>query len=536
VTCEHLHGLTVVSPSSPDECAACLAAGDTWVNLRICLVCGNVACCNDSKNKHATQHHHATGHPVIQSYQPGEGWRYCYLDDAMLPDAAPFRSRPSPVSPAGDGATAAGVIRSYYAIAGTYTLAASLIWGVNTLFLLGAGLDIFEVFLANAAYTVGTVLFEVPTGVLADTRGRRTSFLVGVLVLLVTTLAYALAATLGASLLVFALVSVLVGLGFTFYSGAVEAWLVDALEATGFQGSLDPVFARGSMVTGFAMLIGSIGGGALGMIDLTIPYVVRAGLLALSFVIAWFWMKDLGFHPRTTSFGAIPQEMRRVARESVRIGVGIAPIRWLVGVQLVEWGFLMWAWYAWQPYFLELWGDPGAVWLAGVISAAMSLAMIAGNSLVDVLTRYCGRRTTLMAWGMAIQVLAALTVGLTSSFWVAVLAFMALIASAGVIGPVRSTSLHKLISKEHRASIISFDSMVSSGGSVAGQAGLGWVSRARSIADGFVLGGFASLLAFPILYVLRRLDDPSDFVIGERARELGTCAAQGTPAIGQVDP
>jgi MFS family permease len=532
VTCTHLHGLADVHPSSPDGCTDCLAIGDTWVNLRICLVCGHVGCCNDSKNKHATQHHHATGHAVMQSFQPGEGWRYCFVDQVMVGDAPPFR----PPRGGGDpGATPAGVIRSYYAIAGTYTLAASLIWGVNTLFLLNAGLDIFEVFLANAAYTVGTVLFEVPTGVLADTRGRRVSFLVGVLVLLVTTLAYALAAELGMGLLTFALVSVLVGLGFTFYSGAVEAWLVDALDATGFRGALDPVFARGSMVTGFAMLLGSIGGGALGMIDLAIPYVARAALLAVSFGIAFFWMKDLGFQPRTTHLGSVPQEMRRVARESARIGFGIPPIRWLVGVQLVEWGFLMWAWYAWQPYFLELWGDPNAVWLAGLISAAMSLAMIAGNSLVDVLTRYCGRRTTLMAWGMGAQVLAALVVGLTSSFWVAVVAFLALIASAGVIGPVRSTSLHKLISKEHRASIVSFDSMVSSAGSIAGQTGLGWVSRARSIPDGFVLGGFASLLAFPILYVLRRLDDPSDFVIGERARELGTCAAQGTPAIGQVD-
>jgi MFS family permease len=427
------------------------------------------------------------------------------------------------------------VIRSYYAIAGTYTLAASCIWGVNTLFLLHAGLDLFEVFVANTAYTVGTVLFEIPTGILADTSGRRLSFLVGVLVLLFTTLGYVLVPAVGGGLVAFCVISVLVGLGFTFFSGAVEAWLVDALEAAGHTGSLDAVFARGSMVTGLAMLAGSVGGGILGTYDLSWPYVVRAAMLGVSFVLAWIWMKDFGFVPRAVALGMIPTEMRRVGRESFSIVLQAPPLRHLIGVRLVQWGFLMWAWYAWQPYLLELWGNPDAVWLAGIVSALMSLAMIAGNGLVDVLTRVCGRRTTLMAWAMVVQVGAALVVGLVPNFWVAALAFLVMIGTAGVTGPVRSTSIHKLVSKEHRASVLSLDSMISSGGSVVGQMGLGWLSRAASIPQGFVVGGLASLLAIPFLARLRRLDDESDFIVGERARDLGTCAAQGTPAIGQIE-
>ena len=82
------------------------------------------------------------------------------------------------------------VLRSYFAISGVYTLSASLIWSVNTLFLLDAGLDIFGVFIAGAAFTAGNVLFEIPTGVVADTVGRRTSFLLSVSILCVGTLAY----------------------------------------------------------------------------------------------------------------------------------------------------------------------------------------------------------------------------------------------------------------------------------------------------------------------------------------------------------
>ncbi len=81
------------------------------------------------------------------------------------------------------------VIRTYLAIAGLYTLSASLIWGVNTLFLLDAGLSVFEVFVANAAFTAGMVLFEIPTGVVADTAGLRISFLWCVALLLAASLA-----------------------------------------------------------------------------------------------------------------------------------------------------------------------------------------------------------------------------------------------------------------------------------------------------------------------------------------------------------
>lgn len=92
------------------------------------------------------------------------------------------------------------VVRTYLVLGGLYTLSASLIWGVNTLFLLHAGLDIFGVFVANAAFTASMAVFEVPTGVLADTRGRRASFLLSIIVLFPGTLGYVGAAAAGGSL------------------------------------------------------------------------------------------------------------------------------------------------------------------------------------------------------------------------------------------------------------------------------------------------------------------------------------------------
>jgi uncharacterized UBP type Zn finger protein len=65
-------------------CKECLKTGDTWVHLRLCMICGNVACCDSSKNKHATIHFHATEHPIMRSIEPGEDWGWCFIDEIEL--------------------------------------------------------------------------------------------------------------------------------------------------------------------------------------------------------------------------------------------------------------------------------------------------------------------------------------------------------------------------------------------------------------------------------------------------------------------
>jgi uncharacterized UBP type Zn finger protein len=78
--CEHIEGLQDVTPSG-NGCKECLEMGDMWVHLRLCVACGHVGCCDNSKNKHATKHYHTTNHPVIKSYEPDEDWGFCYVDE-----------------------------------------------------------------------------------------------------------------------------------------------------------------------------------------------------------------------------------------------------------------------------------------------------------------------------------------------------------------------------------------------------------------------------------------------------------------------
>jgi uncharacterized UBP type Zn finger protein len=89
MTCHHfdhvnLKDVPSASASYAKGCEECIKMGDSWVHLRECLVCGNVGCCDSSKNKHATKHFHQTKHPVMRSVEPGERWGWCYVDEAMV--------------------------------------------------------------------------------------------------------------------------------------------------------------------------------------------------------------------------------------------------------------------------------------------------------------------------------------------------------------------------------------------------------------------------------------------------------------------
>ena len=84
MSCEHLIGLQPVRPQTPG-CEECLKSGSRWAHLRLCLTCGHVGCCDSSPGRHATKHFHGSGHPVMASFEPGERWAWCYVDELELP-------------------------------------------------------------------------------------------------------------------------------------------------------------------------------------------------------------------------------------------------------------------------------------------------------------------------------------------------------------------------------------------------------------------------------------------------------------------
>ncbi len=303
--------------------------------------------------------------------------------------------------------TPRSVQRVYYLLLLGNTLAASFIWGINTIFLLDAGLSNLEAFAANAFFTAGMLIFEVPTGIVADTIGRRVSYLLGTVTLTVTTLLYVMLWQIEGPFWAWALVSLLLGLGFTFFSGAVEAWLVDALQATGYTGELEAVFGRGQVVTGVAMLTGSVAGGYIAQVtSLGVPFVLRGVVLAVMFVVAFAVMRDIGFTPERGK--GIATEMRSIATASIDYGWRVPAVKWLM-ISSVPLGAVgIYAFYALQPYLLELTGDPEAYGIAGLTAAIVAAAQIVGGFAAPRLRGLFHRRTSGLIAATAVSALALL--------------------------------------------------------------------------------------------------------------------------------
>ena len=392
------------------------------------------------------------------------------------------------------------------------TLAASLIWGINTLFLLDAGLSNTEAFVANAFFTAGMVVFEVPTGVVADTRGRRMSYLLGTITLAASTLLYLLMWRISAPIWAWAIASILLGLGFTFFSGAVEAWLVDALTFTGYQrdgGKLETVFARGEIVEGAAMLGGTVAGGFLAQAtNLGVPYILRAGVLVITFVCAFVLMHDTGFTPSRGK--RLADEVRDVWRGAMTHGLGNRPVRWMMLSAPFAGGVSMFAFYAMQPYLLQLYGNSRAYAIAGAAAAVVAGAQIAGGLVVPHLRRLFRRRTSVLLSSTAIGAAVLAVIGILPLFWpvVALISLWGLMYAAST--PVRQAYLNEQIPSNARATVLSFDSMLGSSGAVAIQPALGKTADVWGYPAAYLCSAVVQTLALPWLWLARRERAPSD--------------------------
>jgi MFS family permease len=229
----------------------------------------------------------------------------------------------------------------------------------------------------------------------------------------------------------------------------------------------------------------------------------------MAFAVGYRTMHDIGFTPRAMRLHGIVGEMRKVGRAGITYGWREPAVRLLVMESFVVWGFFSWAWYAWQPYFLQLYGKD-AIWLSGLIAALFGVAGIVGNGLVGRLAKPGRRRTTILLGAAAISTATMVGTGAIRYFWITVPVFLLGAVAGGILQPIRQTYLHHSIPTSERATLVSFDSLVGSLGSVGGQTGLGYLSQERSIPVGFVVGGLATILALPIFTRLRGLNEPAD--------------------------
>ncbi len=393
----------------------------------------------------------------------------------------------------------------------TNTLAASFIWGINTIFLLDAGLSNFQAFLANAFFTAGQVIFEIPTGIVADMWGRRTSYILGTITLSVSTLLYLFMWKIHGPFWGWAASSVMLGLGFTFFSGALEAWLVDALKATGFTGSLENVFAKAQMAGGAAMLTGSIGGGLLAQaFGLGIPYIARSAILVLNFAVAFFLMKDLGFTPKKTNTPF--KEIKNIFRLSIDNGLKNAKVKWIMLAAPFTTGVSFYIFYALQPFLLELYGDEKAYWIAGLVAALVAASQIAGGFFAGKIKNLFNLRTNALLTGTLTTALVLILVSFTHNFFAVVGLIFVWGLVFAALGPIRQTYLNSNIPSEQRATVLSFDSLMGSSGGIVVQPVLGRAADVWGYPASYLGAAFFQLAALPFIALAKKQKAEADTI------------------------
>jgi MFS family permease len=260
-----------------------------------------------------------------------------------------------------------------------------------------------------------------------------------------------------------------------------------------------------------AMLTGSVAGGFIAQqTSLGAPFVVRGAILVAMFAVAFRLMHDVGFTPEK---GGRPlAEMRNIASASIDYGWRVPAVKWLMVESLFTGGVGIYGFYALQPYLLELYGDPEAYQIAGLVAAIVAGAQILGGFAAPKIRGLFHRRTSALLATAALSTVTLALMGLIESFWPVIGATVAWGLLFAAASPIRQAYMNGLIPSRQRATILSFDSLMASSGGVWAQPALGRAADAWGYAPSYLLTAGISALALPFLGLSRRQNAAADTV------------------------
>lgn len=383
-------------------------------------------------------------------------------------------------------------IRLYLILGGMQAFGIAFFSATYSLFLLSQGLNLFEMNLVNAAFMATLLIAEIPTGAVADTWGRKVSYVASVLFYSISMFAYASAHSFWTCVLA----EVIGAIGATLATGAFDAWLVDTLHYDQWAGSLEDVFVRSSQVRQTSMIGGMLIGAYLGGIHLSLPWI-GAGVVMLGLgCVAITFMRDPSFERRSLTIRSGFRSMGETIGKSIRYSRGHGDVRFILAFGAVLYVAVQGPNMFWQPHFLAYVGDRA---LLGWFGAAIMLMLMAGATLAQGFLRHVGgneRRALLLA-----QATIGMCVFLSGWFaWPgAVVSFFLLHEiGRGMYGPLCDAYLNRAIPSMERATLLSFEAMACEIGALVGLLASGAVATRTSIPVAWMAAGVLLLLAVTI--------------------------------------
>src|SRR6185503_3016537 len=223
---------------------------------------------------------------------------------------------------------------------------------------------------------------------------------------------------------------------------------------------------------GFAMLTGTLAGGYVAQVtNLGVPYLMRVAALAMTFILAFLFMKDEGFKPKKRV--SFVNEVSSVITNSVQFGFRKASVRWMMLSGVFTGGVGIYAFYAMQPHLLELYGESTSYAVAGMSATIVAGAQILGGVLVPYVGKVLAKRTSFFIFGTVVGVIALALIGLLGNFYFVLVVFALWSVFWAANTPVRQSYINELLPSEQRATILSADNMLATAGGVVAQPILG---------------------------------------------------------------
>lgn len=376
----------------------------------------------------------------------------------------------------------------------------ALTFAIYAIFLQTNGLNLLQINLINFVFMISVFFFEVPTGAFADTIGRKNSVLIGAFFTAIGLALYPIYKNFWG----FVGAEFLLALSASFTSGAWDAWMVDTSKKQGFVGKVDYVFSQGNVISKIALIFAGFIGAYLAYVNLDFPFYLGALVAAAGLIFLWIFMEE---EPRPINLNLKNNllKIRDVARESIQYSIGHKVIFWLLLGGIVST-------LSWQPMnmywnirFNNMAGNQ--IWLMGWLWAIISIFMMIGSySVKEFLKR--GKDYTFLMIVVAFGVFIPITLSaLSSILFVAFPAYLVYELVRGIERPVAQAYINKYAEPSKRATIFSFESMVSCLGAAGGLVLFGWIAKNNSIETSWIMAGILALALIPIYLMAKKKEE-----------------------------
>lgn len=382
---------------------------------------------------------------------------------------------------------------------GTFLIdfAKSLIFAIYTIFLINSGLNLFQASLINFVYMISVVLFEIPTGAFADSLGRKKSMIISTIFLAIGLALY----PTYQNFWVFVLAEVLIAISSSFASGAFDAWMVDQSQSQGFTGKVDFVFSQANFISKIALVFGGLIGAYLSINYIGLPFYFGAFIALLVLVFFIIFVDDNQVVKKLSIRNSF-LEMKNITKDSIKYSISHKVVIWLViGAILGTFVFQPMNMY-WNVHFNNMAGDK--IWLMGWLWAFISIFMALGSYLVKEFVKKGRDYTYIMVFVSIFICVPIIISSLSNVLFVAFPVFLIYEIARGIEKPVRIAYINKFAEPEKRATIFSFQAMMSSLGAAGGLIIFGLIAKKTSIQVSWVAAATMALLLIPIYLKARK--------------------------------